>query len=276
MKKHNFGVVLVLLFVQLSFTQTVPRQILKGKISSDSTEVENITVFNVSSNIGAITDVDGEFSIQARVKDTLYFQGLSFVSQVYVLNEKDFWIEELEIRLQVKVNELNEVVVTPSTLSGNLEEDTKKIKVYTLAPVDINVVKYYEDARFSDKNKVSTSPDHFAPNGSNFDFKAMGKEVGKLLGIKGNKEKNALAVFEERKLKEVQSISFADHMRSRFSYHFFVSSLEIKNDAISSFLAFAEMPSKELVNYLKAENELQLIEYLMSKATAFKKLNNKN
>ena len=109
MKKNNFVVVLVLLFAQFSFAQTVPRQILKGKISSDSTEVENITVFNLSSNIGAITDVDGEFSIQARVKDTLYFQGLSFVSQVYVLNEKDFWIEELEIRLEVKVNELNEV-----------------------------------------------------------------------------------------------------------------------------------------------------------------------
>ncbi len=232
MKRNNAILTLLLfLFIQFFYGQIKvnERQVLIGKIISDSTEVENITVFNISTNIGAVTNSDGKFSILARAKDTLYFQGLSFVSQKYILTENDFWIEELEILLQVKVNQLDEVVVTPSTLTGNLKEDTKRIKTYTLAPVDINTVKYYEDARYSSQNKVNTSPNHFAPNGSTFDFIAMGRGIGKLLGIKGNKEKKALAVFEERKLKEVQSKPFADHMRERFSHHFFVSSLKIKN-----------------------------------------------
>ena len=57
-----------LLFVFLitsftSFSQIKERELIVGKIKSDSLEVENITIFNVSSNIGAITDVDGKFSI---------------------------------------------------------------------------------------------------------------------------------------------------------------------------------------------------------------------
>ena len=278
MKINNVILTLFLsLFLQFFYGQVKikDRQVLSGRIVSDSTEVENITVFNISTNIGAITNSDGKFSILARANDTLYFQGLSFVSQKYILTENDFWIEELEILLEVKVNQLNEVVVTPSTLTGNLKEDTKRIKTYTLAPVDINTVKYYEDARYSSQNKVTTSPDHLAPNGSTFDFLAMGRGIGKLLGIKGNKEKNALAVFEERRLREVQSKSFADHMRERFSHHFFVSSLKIRNENITSFLAFAEMPSFELVEFLKKENELKLIEYLISKSNDFNKLKEK-
>ncbi|NJM79999.1 MAG: carboxypeptidase-like regulatory domain-containing protein [Flavobacterium sp.] len=275
MKRNNLTLALLLfLFAQFFYGQVkiYERQVLSGRIVSDSTEVENITVFNISTNIGAITNSDGKFSILARAKDTLYFQGISFVSQQYVLTGNDFWIEELEVLLQVKVNQLNEVIVTPSTLTGNLKEDTKKIKTYALSPIDVNVVKYYEDTRYSSSNKVNTSPNHFAPNGSTFNFLAIGRGIGKLLGIKGNKEKNALAVFEERKLREVQSKSFADHMRERFSYHFFVSSLKIKNENIASFFAFAEIPSIDLIDFLKTENELKLIEYLILKSNEFNKL----
>lgn len=276
MKKNNLILLPLLFFVQLFFAQGIERQILNGKIISDSTEVENITIYNLTSNIGAVSDKDGKFSLKARVTDTLYFQGVSFVSQKYSLTEKDFWVEELEIELKVKINELNEVVITPSTLTGVLEEDTKKIKTYNLSSVNIDAIKYHGDERFNSGTKVSTSPDHFAPNGSNFNFIAMAKGIGKLLGIKSNKEKNATAVFEERRLREIQSKPFAEHVKERYSHHFFISTLKIKNEDISSFLAFAEMPSKELVIFLKVENELQFLEYLIGKADEFEKQNNKN
>lgn len=267
-KKISF---FVFVFVQLAFSQNIERQILKGKVVADSLEVQSITVFNISSNIGAITDAAGVFYIKAKEKDTLFFQGLSFVSQKYILTKKDFYSEELEIKLNVKINELNEVIVSPYTLTGNLEKDMHKIKVYDLfGSVDINVVKYYEDDKNYKAPKITTAPDHFAPGGSTFDFKAMGKGIGKLLGIKGNLKKNVLAVMEERKLHDVQSKSFAEHIKERFSNHFFVATLKIKNESIASFLAFAEISSFELVELLKVENELRLIEYLILKGNEFK------
>lgn len=270
-KRRNNLLFVFLLFIQFVFSQSLERQVIHGRIVADSLEVENITVFNMTTNIGAISDIDGKFSIKARAKDTLFFQGLSFVSQKYVLTEKDIRAEEFEVRLKVRVNELNEVVVTPSTLTGVLEVDTKKIKTYGFSGIDMDKVKYYGDERYNRGVKITTSPDHLAPNGSAFNFIAIGAGIAELLGLKKDKKKNAKKHFEELRLRDVQTKSFAEHMKERFSHHFFVTTLKIKNENLVSFLAFSEMPSYDLAEFLKVENELMLIEYLIAKANEFNK-----
>ena len=87
--KNSFIIVITLLFSQLFFSQEMERKILRGKIVADSIEVENLTIFNITSNIGAVTNVDGKFSIKAKATDTLYIQGLSYDSKKYVLTDKD-------------------------------------------------------------------------------------------------------------------------------------------------------------------------------------------
>jgi hypothetical protein len=262
----------IFLFSQLFFSQEVERKILKGRIVADSIEVENLTVFNITSNIGAVTNVDGKFSIKAKATDTLYIQGLSYDSKKYVLTDKDFWLEELQIKLHIKVTELNEIEVTPYTLTGTLKEDTKRIQVYGEAfnGIDANAVKYYEDdVRLGTPvNTAIYNP--LAPNGSNFDFKLIGKGIGKLLGIKGNPKKNSELVFEERRQRDIQTKSFSEHMFERFSHNFFVETLKIKHEDIPMFLQFAEMPIKDLSLFLKPEYEMQLIEYLTTKSKMFK------
>jgi len=128
--KTLFLVILSLFLGQQLFSQGIERKVLRGIIVVDSFDVENISVHNISSNVGAKTDIDGKFSIRARATDTLFFEGSSFVSQKYILTQKDFWKEELEIKLHVKITELDELIITPYTLSGNLTEDTKRIQVY--------------------------------------------------------------------------------------------------------------------------------------------------
>jgi hypothetical protein len=266
---------LVLLFAflcsQSIFSQSIERKILKGRIVAESIEVENLTIFNITSNIGAVTNVDGKFSIKARSTDTLYIQGISYDSKKYVLTEKDFWLEELEIKLHIKVTELNEVEITPYTLSGNLTKDTKRIQVYGegFSKIDMNI-KYYEDDVRSGTPVNTAVYNPLAPNGSNFDFKLIGKGIGKLLGIKGNPKKNSERVFEQRRQRDIQTKSFSDHMFERFSHNFFVETLKIKNEDIPMFLQYAEMPAKDLSLFLKPEYELQLIQYLTDKAKAYK------
>ena len=264
--------VFFLMFSKLTFSQNVERITLKGKVVTDSLDVENITVFNISSNIGAVTDESGMFYIKAKENDTLFFQALSFTSKKYILTRKDFYVDELEIQLNIKINELNEIVVSPYTLTGDLEKDMKKIRVYIpFSSIDMKGVKYYEDDIYYESPKISTSPDHFASGGSSIDFKRISKGIGRLLGIKGNPKKNVEAVIANRKLREVQSKSFSEHIKERYSHHFFVSTLKITNEQISSFLAFAELSSFELVEILNPENELQLLEYLILKGNEFKK-----
>lgn len=274
--KSLFLVILSLFLGNQLFSQGIERKVLRGIIVVDSFDVENISVHNISSNVGAKTDVDGKFSIRARATDTLFFEGSSFVSQKYILTQKDFWKEELEIRLHVKITELDELVITPYTLSGNLTEDTKRIQVYGdgFAVIDAKKIMHYEDDVRSGAPVNNVMPNVLAPTGINL-LGLVVVGIVKLVGIKPNPKKNSERVFEERRIKALQSKSYSDHLFERFSHNFFVETLKIKNEDIPMFMGFSELNVYELSPLLKPENELKLIEYLIQKAAEFKKQNQK-
>ena len=268
--KKSYFILLLIILSQTIFAQGIQRKVLRGKIVADSIEVENLTVYNISSNIGAITDLDGEFSINARANDTLYIQGLSYDSKKYVLTDKDFWLPVLEIKLYVKITELNEVTVTPYTLTGDLTEDTKRIQVYGegFSKIDTKIIKNYEDdVRMGPPLNIALS-DNFAQTGVN--FLLIGKGIANLFGIKNNPKLNSERVFEQRRIRDIQSKSFSEHMHERFSNNFFTKKLDIKNENIPMFMSYAELNVYELSPLLKSENELKLIEYLVRKAKEFK------
>ena len=81
MRTNYYLVVLFIVISQIGMAQYIERKVLKGRIVADSIEVENLTVFNITSNIGVVTNADGKFSIKARATDTLYIQGISYESK---------------------------------------------------------------------------------------------------------------------------------------------------------------------------------------------------
>jgi hypothetical protein len=262
-----------LLISFISFSQVKERDLIVGKIKSDSLEVENITVFNVSSNIGAITDVDGKFSIKMREKDTLVIQGLAYLSTKYIVQITDLDKEILEIYLRTKINELNEVEVSPYTLTGVLEVDTDKIKTYGFA-ISMEDLKKLKPNDIRNTKIINTAmPTILAQTPVNFlaIFGFIGKGIKELVGSDKKKISASENAFNERRLKDVASKPFGEHMKEQFSNHFFVNQLKIKNEDIPMFLAFSETSTTELVEFLNPENHLKLIEYLISKAEAFKK-----
>jgi hypothetical protein len=263
--------VILSLITNFLFAQGIERKVLRGIVVVDSFDVENITVRNISSNVGSKTDIDGKFSIRARATDTLFFESPSFISQKYILTQKDFWKEELEIRLHVKITELDELVITPYTLSGNLIEDTKRIQVYGdgFAVIDAKKIMHYEDDVRSGAPINSALPSVFAPNGSNFNFLALGAGLVSLFIKPSFSKSHSKRVYEERRIKNLQSKSYSDHLFERFSHNFFVETLKIKNDDIPMFMSFSELNVYELSPLLKPENELKLIEYLIKKASEF-------
>jgi hypothetical protein len=269
--------VILSLITNFLFAQGIERKVLRGIVVVDSFDVEAVTVRNISSNLNAKTDIDGKFSIRARATDTLFFESPSFISQKYILTQKDFWKEELEIRLHVKITELDELVITPYTLSGNLIEDTKRIQVYGdgFAVIDAKKIMHYEDDVRSGAPINSALPSVFAPNGSNFNFLAMAAGLVSLFIKPSLSKSHSKRVYEERRIKNLQSKSYSDHLFERFSHNFFVETLKIKNEDIPLFMSFSEQNVYELSPLLKPENELKLIEYLIKKASEFNLQNSK-
>lgn len=268
--------VILSLFANFLFAQGIERKALRGIVVVDSFDVEAVTVRNISSNLNAKTDIDGKFSIRARATDTLFFESQSFISQRYILSQKDFWKEELEIRLHVKITELDELIITPYTLSGNLTEDTKRIQVYGdgFALIDAKKIMHYEDDVRMGAPINTAMPNVFAPTGVNL-LGLVVVGLVNLVGVKANPKKNSERVFEERRIKNLQSKSYSDHLFERFSHSFFVKTLKIKNEDIPLFMGFSELNVYDLSPLLKPENELKLIDYLIQKAAEFKKQNQK-
>lgn len=245
--------------------QEKERAVLKGRIISDSTEVENVTVINTTTGVGVITDFDGKFSVKAREKDTLLFKAVHFVSKAYVLAESDFWVEEFEIRLRYKINELDEVVVTPYSLTGDLKEDTKRIKTYApdLAGINYSKLVFTNDRYNVVKNEAL--PSTFSPL-SGIDFKAAFKMI---FPDDSKKKEFRAKKAEESRQKELLSYSFYDLLLSRYSQNFMVQNLKIPQDEIHLFADFAKPDNEKMFYLMKYENEMALVEYLVQKSEEY-------
>jgi len=105
---------------------------VSGKVLNSSTEkkLENVHIVNLSQVVGTITDKSGQFSIPAKVNDTLYFTYVGYKPlKIRVTND---WIKFGDVKIEMTELgiALEEVVVADVQLTGYLEIDAKRIPVY--------------------------------------------------------------------------------------------------------------------------------------------------
>lgn len=105
--------ILVCLFFLTNFVysqQTISKK-LKGKITSDNSDLEGIYVSNLTSGEATLSEKSGYFLINAKVGDTLLFSAVQFVGLKLELKDADFKSEIFFVKLETMVNILNEVKV---------------------------------------------------------------------------------------------------------------------------------------------------------------------
>ncbi|MGX1930748.1 hypothetical protein [Flagellimonas sp. 2504JD4-2] len=96
---------------------------LQGRVYSSDKDVVGVVVQNISSTRAVITDVNGNFSIPVKRSDTLVFSAVQFKRKIVIINEVLFNTSFISVPLEEFVNELEEVVVRPYNLSGDLNQD---------------------------------------------------------------------------------------------------------------------------------------------------------
>ncbi len=130
MKKILISLCTCFLFL-IAFAQE-ENQTIKGKVLNDANDVpiENVHVVNLNQVVGTITSEEGDFSIPARVNDTLYFSYLGYKSiRVRVTNDW-FTYGDIKIKMTELGIALEEVVLKPVQLTGYLQVDAKIIPIY--------------------------------------------------------------------------------------------------------------------------------------------------
>lgn len=252
--------ILLLLLALLPFTafsQKKAREILRGHIVADSLRVGDVTVKNSTSNKNAITDENGYFTLYARSGDTLHFSSITYRSVSLVLTDELIHENPLTLRMDINVNVLDEVVITP--LTGDLGYDAKNTKVRALNPkLSSEDLKYpYAIPR----NTPTASQYNNESPLQGIDF----VEVYRLFVKKKKAKEDRGEIYGTKNTK-----TFTEVVKGRFTHYFFTESLHIPHDEIGSFLAFCDK-GEETRALLDPRKEFELTDYLVNKADEYLK-----
>ena len=127
----------ILIFIALAFSficfSQEQSQTVKGKVQSETSEaiLQNVHVLNLTKVKGTITDKEGEFEINAKLNDTLYFSYIGYKPLKIVVTNDLIRFEDNTIELTELAFALEEIIIKPYQLTGYLEIDVKNAPVNT-------------------------------------------------------------------------------------------------------------------------------------------------
>tara|TARA_R110002051_G_scaffold167236_3_gene237989 strand:+ start:523 stop:1269 length:747 start_codon:yes stop_codon:yes gene_type:complete len=96
---------------------------LEGRVLNESGDVAATHVMNTTTNRATITSVEGFFKIAVSLNDTLVFSAVQFKKKELVITSSILESKSLFITMEDALTELDEVVVRPYNLSGDISTD---------------------------------------------------------------------------------------------------------------------------------------------------------
>ena len=127
----------IIIFITLSIsTLTFSQQqieFVKGNVQSETSKLilQNVHVLNLTKVKGTITSNKGEFEIQAKVNDTLYFSYIGYKPLKIVVTNDLIRFDNNTIEMTELAFALEEIIIKPYQLTGYLEIDVKNAPVNT-------------------------------------------------------------------------------------------------------------------------------------------------
>jgi uncharacterized protein YqkB len=251
---------LCLVFIQVLTAQISDRVYIAGEIIVPANgEVSQIEIINKNTNKGTVTNQYGQFGISVKLGDRLRFEAIQYQNFTVVIDENIVKKKKLTIKINDEVNTLDEVIVSPYDLEGNIEVDARKVNAtYFKAPGDgsKSILNDYEgtqpNIRTQTINESLNTEQQFIRNGLNV--------ANIFRTILASKE-----VTVDHKLPENVDVM----VRKIYKDSFFKENLNIDKDKINQFIFYVEDKGLSKV-MLKKGNELDLIEFLIQKSKEFK------
>jgi hypothetical protein len=102
---------------------------LRGRVLENEVGVTNVHILNLSANDATISDAQGYFAIPAKEGDTLLLSAIRYQRKTFRVDAEMLRATLLNIELEPFVNQLDEVVLFPYNLSGDLDKDLSNVPV---------------------------------------------------------------------------------------------------------------------------------------------------
>ena len=260
----------LLAFLLLTFSfasaQDSTRVEVKGKIIIDSPDLEGITIFNSSSNKGAITDKKGMFTIDAMLNDKISVSALQFKDFNVVVAKEVIDSKQMNVYLIEQVNKLDEVVILPYNLTGFLKDDVTNVETYNpdmdAIYFGVNDISFYEfaDDEYSKVENLAAMSQNEKIRYQADGMAILGGLVGLLFKKKDNNKRDA-TVSTEQEFATLGDI---------YNHDYYTVNFKVPEDQVEAFIAYVEVNDFD-VTLLKKGKEMQLIEHLNAQSQEFLK-----
>jgi hypothetical protein len=201
--------------------------------------------------------------IQVSLKDTLAFSAVQFKPKVIPITAALYNSTFLTVPLEEFVNELDEVVVLPYNLSGNLGSDVTGLQLEKDVSAEALGLPNAAVKIISQSENKLNDADHgkFAY----YYVIALTINLNKVLNrLSGRTKmlKERIALDEKYKTTQRVEAAFVDSL--------LINHLKIPKENFYEFINFCES-EKEFYSLSQVEDELKLWEFLISKSKAYRK-----
>ena len=233
-----------LIAINFTYSQDDYRTWIKGKVLYKNVNVSSANVINNTSQQATTTNDDGEFEIEVKLDDKLIFSSVQYQIRELNITKEILQRNRIVIDVNEKVNELEEVVVTPENQEKFLDLKEEEFKRFD-----------YTFDKSSRVNNVINEQGKLV-DGINF--------VNLYRLIRNSIKKDSNENESNYKYKP------SDLLRELYDDVFFTKNLLIPNDKINEFLLYCDdnFPDRIL---LKKDNEFELIEFLVKQSKKFVK-----
>lgn len=254
------GVFCAFLLSASLWAQDTEHKKINGVLNSSSGEVSGIHIVNVSSHFATISDEYGYFSVTAKINDTLVITGIGYQKKELVVNSVIYNQFSVAIELDSEVIALNEVVIMPYNLSGDLSVDMDDMRAedqlseFSLGLPNADVAPMRKSQRIL--NEATTGGGIVPLNPI-------------LNGISGRTKK--LKKIVEYDLRNQQTL------RARYYYpdSLFVKYLKIDDEKILDFMYYCET-DPEFNYYARLKDKFKIWELMLAKSIVYKAQNDLN
>lgn len=238
---------LLLILLSLILSYTINGQTLNGKVYNSKSVVKDIKVLNKTQNRLTVTDKDGNFSIAAKVNDTISFQSIFYHPIEVILTQTHFdAINVFEIKKIT--NQLDEVEIDADPDQPVFEKETYNEELHNLI-----------------KEDIKRNPQLYRPQTAQYgvDFIYLIGEIVKL--FKRKKPKFKEKIYQPITYKQIDSLF---DKSSFFNKRLVTENLKIPDDKVHLFYDFcsAKGISSEL---LKDEMKMDLLEQFVLSSELF-------
>lgn len=244
--------------VSLGYSQEASYKIMEGKVYSKDGDVAATHVMNITANRATITNESGFFAISVKQNDTLVFSAVQFKTKQLLVTQEILEMDLVSVPLDDELTELDEVVVTPYNLTGDISKDILSLKmdpVVTAESLGLPNAHVYIPTKSERELFEATSGGGLVPLNP-----ILNGISGRTKMLKERVERNRLY---DRTIR----------VREFYADSLYRTELRIPEDKIDDFLYFCEI-DQTFQSLVDAHDILKIWSYMERRSMAYRKNNN--